>query len=150
MDSTYFTHSFPEFPILDELATGGGVQIEIFQPSNRLFSLSCGTHDRGGGRGCVDVLPCLNKLTPGERFWLFHGLHTFSFMDSTISHSWTPHILFLNSTFCLWTMSWTPQILCFNYTFGFMDSTKVLVSTLKIRPGLGPNGQAADIATELS
>jgi len=91
------------------------VQIDIFQPSNRLFPFP--TQLTTGGRGgCVEV--STNSL-----FEL--------------------HILLMD-------MPWTPQILVFNYTFGFMNSTKVLVSTLRISPGLGPNGQAADIATELS
>ena len=49
MDSTYFTHSFPEFPILEELTTGEGVEMEIFQASNVFFPFRAELTT--GGRG---------------------------------------------------------------------------------------------------
>ena len=46
-----------------ELATGGGVQMEIFQASYVIFSLSCRTHDRGG--------ECKSQIFPLMLYRLF-------------------------------------------------------------------------------
>ena len=76
MDSTYFlscTYSRP----------GGGGANRNFQSLKCLFSLSCGTHDRGGG-WCRSFSPKKSRFlwTPHAPF---HGLHILHFMDSTCS-----------------------------------------------------------------
>ena len=122
-----------------------------FSALESTFSLSDATHHRGEGGLCRGFALSWTNSPPRKETGFYY------FIDSAHINSSIPHFSFMDSTnslfelhILLMDMPWTPQILVFNYTFGFMNSTKVLVSTLRISPGLGPNGQAADIATELS
>ena len=137
-----FTH-LPNFPSWTNSRPGEeGVQIEIFSGNIwHFFPFVRNSRPGGGANRNFRILkytffPFQTLLTTGggEVFgqfhelhtFIFHGLHNLSFMDSTRS-LFELHILLMD---CVRT----PQIHCFNYTFGFMDSTKVLVSTLRIRP----------------
>ena len=52
---------------------GGGVLIDIFKPSKSCFSLSCGTHDQGGGGAVREFGPfwtVFSKIYGGARIRL--------------------------------------------------------------------------------
>ena len=94
MDSTYFTNSFPEFSILGELTTvgrGGGGANRYIPSLKCIFSLSCGTRDRGGGAN-------RNFLNLKHGFtWSPHTTHTLILWTPHTPILWTPH------TPILWT-----------------------------------------------
>ena len=129
MDSTYLTHSFPNFPILEKLTTGGGANGNLSGLKYHFFSFV--RNSRPGGRGCKSTFskPQMSFFTPhglhnphilpfyGLHILPFYGLHILHFMDSTIP------------TFLTYLRAKNTKYL-------FMDSTKVLVSTLKIRPAV--------------
>ena len=91
------------------------MQIEIFLAPNVFFPFRAELTTGGGW---------CRSFSPKKSLYRLHILHC---MNSTYSFLWTPQISLLTKFF----MSKT-QI---QQKLPFMDSTKVLVSTLKIRPG---------------
>ena len=135
------------FSFRSELTTGGGgVQIEIFQASNAFFPFRAELTTGGGGG--VEVFRqkkfCMDSWTPHTPF---HALHMLHFMDSHapfhVDSTYSIIFHFMNSTY-RYSFLWTPQISLLTqfymsktqiqHKLPFIDSTKVLVSTLKIRP----------------